>query len=130
MNTVVQKDAKAKSSDITFKNVSVNSLNNGTYIKGKFCGVHAQERTRTQNGVQTQFMQYYLILETSLTSQKQWIRLSNNHIQSGLHETYRNPDYLEKTVLLPVFYTVPRAYNGNAYQDVFLGNDMPVFCND
>lgn len=118
-----------KTQKMTFPKVEVSDLPNGNFIKGKFCGVHRTERTRNENGNQVTYAQYSLILETEMTANKIWVRLSTKQVTAGLQDNFRNPDYVGQTIMFSVFYTPPRAYNGNAYQDIYLNDPEPIFCN-
>lgn len=99
-------------------------MDNGDYLKGKFCGIHRRERTNDDG---TFNITYSLVFETDLISNKRWVTLTKKHIKDGFHERFTD-EYIGRTMIVPVFNTVPNVYNGKAYQTTYYqGDKSPYF---
>lgn len=97
---------------------------NGMYIKAKICGVSSRT-VSSKDG--TEYTFFSLIVETSLTAQKQYIELGRRLEENGVLKQLHDERLVGRTALIPVYLRSANGYTSINYA----GNDLPhVWAND
>lgn len=104
--------------------MNIAHIENGMYIKAKICGINSRTISSKKDG--TQYTFFSLIVETSLTAQKQYIELGIRLEENGVLKALHDERLVGRTALIPIFMRSANGYTSLNYA----GNELPLILPD
>ena len=101
--------------------MNLETLENGFYVKAKICGVSSRTVLSKKTG--EEFVFHSLVIETSMTAQKQYIQLGKKLLEKGIVKSLSDERMKGRVCLIPIFYK----HNGEYLSINYAGENMPIF---